>query len=138
MKIESGYEEITHTADVSLRVWAPTLEQLFQRAAEGMYDLMKLEILDMNSKLVIRKFHLEAIDDESLLVLFLSEILFIIEEKSLGFVKLDLQKTGPNLDVVMEGKTISSRYSDIKAVTFHELKIKQVLDEYSVIIVFDT
>jgi len=137
MEIESGYEEIIHTADVSLRVWAPTVEQLFRQSAEGMYDLMKVTVLETTGEPIIKKFYLEAIDLESLLVLFLSEILFIVEEESLAFVNLDLQMDGTQLDIKMEGKSIRSDYFEIKAVTFHQLNIQQKQDRYSVVIVFD-
>jgi len=35
----SPYVEVEHTADWALRVWAPTLEELFVDAARGMYEL---------------------------------------------------------------------------------------------------
>lgn len=34
------FEVIDHTADIGLRIWAATLEDLFREAAEGMFSLL--------------------------------------------------------------------------------------------------
>ena len=38
--LPAGFLEVSHTADRSLRVWAPTMDELFSQAARGMYQLM--------------------------------------------------------------------------------------------------
>src|SRR5438034_408776 len=68
-----GYEEIEHTADVALRVRAPSLEKLFCYAARGMFALMT----DASGVATASEIALDvtASDRETLLVNWLSELL---------------------------------------------------------------
>ena len=65
-----GFEEISHTADWALRVWADDLEGLFAEAARGMNALSGAQLAE--GPKVKRTFEAEAPDAESLLVAFLS------------------------------------------------------------------
>ena len=81
--LNAGFQEIEHTADWALRVWAPDLAGLFIQAATGMNVLMEVML-----EPVIRQeqqLSLSAADDETLLVTFLEEILFFTEQDDIGF-----------------------------------------------------
>ena len=62
----SGYREVEHTADWALQVWAPTLEELFILAAQGMNHLAEVS-LDGEVREEIR-FEVDGHDHETLLV----------------------------------------------------------------------
>ena len=130
----SGFTEISHTADCALRIWAPDLMQLFVTAAEGMYELMNLELQKEGG--VSRSFQLQGFDHESLLVSFLSELLFCVEEgEGLQSFELDVRDT--ELHVKAVGYPIAHLAKEIKAVTFHNLEISQNEDRLEVTVVFD-
>ncbi len=116
-----GHEEIPHTADWALKVWAEDLPQLFDEAAHGMSSLSGVRL--ERAPRLTRTLELEATDDESLLVTFLSELLYIQEQERIGFDQLDIVIHGTRLTAKMEGAPLASLAKPIKAVTFHNLKI---------------
>ena len=70
-----GFEEVEHTAEWAYRVWGSTLEELFVRAAKGLYALAGVQSED--SSRIDREIHLEGLDRISLLVAWLNELLFL-------------------------------------------------------------
>jgi SHS2 domain-containing protein len=131
----AGYEEVEHTADVELRVWAPTLNELFKQAALGMQSLAGIQLA--KDSLVKRELVLEAIDKESLLIEFLSELLYINEEECLGFDSFDLEIGETDMRVKLQGGKIIDQKKEIKAVTYHGIEIVQSAMGLEVSIVFD-
>jgi SHS2 domain-containing protein len=80
---------------------------------------------------------LEAGDPESLLVAFLSELLYLGESDSLAFDRFAIQVAGSRLDAQAYGAPIAGQEKEIKAVTYHNLEIKQGERGLEVEIVFD-
>ena len=132
---QSGYEEIEHTADWALKVWAPDIETLFVQAAIGMNDLAEMVLSKIKG--VEKEFDLEAMDAESLLVTFLSELLYYSEMEHLGFDCFDLKIDNHKLTAKITGGPIVALKNEIKAVTFYDLEIKQSDAGLEVVIVFD-
>lgn len=130
-----GFEEIPHTADWSVRIWAPDLQSLFTEATRAMNSLSGTVI--GNSTRVKRTFETEAPDPESLLVAFLSELLYYQEQEALAFDAFDLRVAAQWLKVEMEGAQIASSEKAIKAVTYHNLKIEKTDQGFETTIVFD-
>lgn len=130
-----GFEEISHTADWSVRVWAADLPALFAECARAMNALSGTRIGE--GPRVQRTFAAEAPDAESLLVAFLSELVYYQEQEGLAFDRLALQVEKGRLKVEMEGAQISSADKAIKAVTYHNLKIEKTSEGLEVTIVFD-
>ena len=130
-----GFEEIEHTADWSIRVWAPNHAELFRQAALGMIFLSELEIDIANP--VVETLELNAIDLESLLVSFLSELVFLAEQDDLGFDRFELSIDGLMLHAKISGGKIVNRKKEIKAVTYHNLAVTETESGYQVVIVFD-
>jgi len=86
---------------------------------------------------VKRTFEAEATDAESLLVAFLSELVFAVEQEHLIFIEFHVQVEGIKLKVEMSGVPILSLTKAIKAVTYHNLQIQPTARGYEVEIVFD-
>jgi SHS2 domain-containing protein len=129
------FEELPHTADWSLRVWAEDLPQLFAEAARGMNGLAGVKLAGHPK--TIRKLLLQSPDPESLLVSFLSELLFIGEQEKLAFGTFKIQIKENLLEADMTGAPIISIDKIIKAVTYHNLQIRKREDRVEVEIVFD-
>jgi SHS2 domain-containing protein len=130
-----GFEEISHTADWSARVWAPDLPSLFTEAARAMNSLSGT--VTGNGPRVRRMFEAEGPDVESLFVAFLSELVYYQEQENLAFDVFDLRVAGRWLKVAMEGAQVESMDKAIKAVTYHNLKIEKTKDGFETTIVFD-
>jgi len=130
-----GYEEIPHTADWSLRVWADNLEGLLAESARGMYWLAGTELADEPRS--TQTFEAKEPDSESLLVAFLSELVYYAEQENLGFDDFDIHiKTG-RLKAELGGAPLKSMDKVIKAVTWHNLNITETARGLEVEIVFD-
>ena len=130
-----GYEEISHTADWSARVWAADLPSLFKEAALAMNSLSGTLI--GSEPRITRTFDAEGPDVESLLVSFLSELVYYQEQENLAFDEFDLRLATQWLKVEMEGAQIESVEKAIKAVTYHNLKVEKTADGFETTIVFD-
>lgn len=130
-----GFEEVSHTADWSVRVWAPDLPSLFREAARAMNSLSGTVI--GTGERVSKTLEVEGPDVESLLVAFLSELVYYQEQENLTFDVFDLRIAGQWLKVAMEGAEIESVDKAIKAVTYHNLKIQRNAEGLETTIVFD-
>jgi len=131
----TGFREIPHTADCEIEVWAPDIPSLFISAAQGMYALSGINL--KGSPPIRREITFSGIDPEYLLVSFLSELLYLSEEKNEGFDHFGINIDGKNLRVIMEGSPVKTINRNIKAVTYHDLVIRCDVPGYRVNIVFD-
>jgi SHS2 domain-containing protein len=131
----AGFREIAHTADWELEVWAPDLAGLFEQAARGMYALMGIQPLE--EKRISRQLAISAADPESLLVAFLSELLYQTESEGLFFDSYGIALEGYHLEAQVAGAPISSQSKQIKAVTYHNLEIRESGGRLEANIVFD-
>jgi SHS2 domain-containing protein len=131
----SGYREIAHTADWELEAWAPDLAGLLVQAALGMAALAGVRL--QTSPRLSRTMELQADDSESLLVGFLSDVLWLGENEGLGFDRYQLTIDGLHLAANLEGAPLASIDKEIKAVTWHRLEIRQTEQGLNVRIVFD-
>jgi SHS2 domain-containing protein len=131
----SGFREISHTADWALQVWAPDLTGLLVQAAQGMFSLMEIQI---DPRFTFEKeIKVTAEDAESLLVSFLSELLFLCEMDGLGFNQFNVKNDGLELTAIATGAKIVSQRKEIKAVTYHNLEIRSTETGLEAVIVFD-
>ena len=130
-----SFEEISHTADWSVRVWAEDLPSLFAEAARAMNTLSGT--VTGTSSPVMRVFESDGADAESLLVAFLSELVYYQEQENLAFDTFDIQMNGERITVNMEGGAIQSIDKAIKAVTYHNLKIERTSRGVEATLVFD-
>src|SRR5512136_2443926 len=83
MQPEIGFREHAHTADWELEVWAPDLPALLEQAARGMYAISGVQLVPGVAQ--DRTITLHAADIESLLVKFLSELLWLEQDQQLAF-----------------------------------------------------
>ena len=131
----AGFIEIEHTADWELKVWGSGLSDLFEQAALGFLTLTGM-VLKSKPRLS-RTIELQNIDSESLLVDFLSELLYLSEVEEIGFDSFDIHMNGSNLEAIMFGAPIDTITREIKAVTYHNLAIIEGVGVLEVKIVFD-
>lgn len=122
------YEEIEHTADLGIRVYGKTLEELFSNSAWAMMDLVT-DLSEVGEEKAL-KISIEAEDKESLMVRWLSEILYYITMEKVVLKGFDVKTIGENHieanvkgEDFKEGKHHLTR--EIKAVTYHNLEIKE-------------
>lgn len=130
----AGFEELDHTADWALRVWAATLPDLLRTAARGMYALSDVRL--GRQAVETAKVQFQLADAEMLLVDFLSELVFQ-GERGLGVGEMELHPAGEMIAVELHLAPIESQKKEIKAVTYHGLVVKESDAGYEATIVFD-
>jgi SHS2 domain-containing protein len=135
MPASRGFQEIPHTADWAMKVWAEDLPSLLVTAANGMNALAGIRI--ESAPRVEQSLQLEAPDDETLLVQFLSELLYLQEQERLAFDSIDLSIDDHRLSARMQGGAVADLAKQIKAVTFHNLRIIRTPSGCETEIVFD-
>ena len=119
------YEEIDHTADVGIRAHGRTVDELFANAAEGMFSLIAdLTKVKPVGEVEVR---LEAEDLSTLLLRWLSELLYLHETQRLVFSSFEVHVVGTTLDGRARGEAIDKARHElklaIKAVTRHGLTV---------------
>ncbi|HEX9017892.1 MAG TPA: archease [Anaerolineaceae bacterium] len=130
-----GFIEIEHTADWALKITAADLPELFTLAARGMYWLMHLSLVD--APRITRSLDLDGVDNEALLVTFLSELLYLNESEGLAFDDFELSFQAAHLRAVLHGAPAAGQKKEIKAVTYHNLAIRPTENGLEATIVFD-
>jgi SHS2 domain-containing protein len=78
-----GFEEVEHTADKALRIFGANLTEFFLSAAAGLTHLMAADVSDISTE-IEKTIELDAIDAESLLVEWLSELAYWAEQDPTG------------------------------------------------------
>jgi SHS2 domain-containing protein len=138
------FELIDHTADVGIKAYGSTLAELFENAAKGMFSIIAGEGYNAGGPAAVRIIDINIDKDnfEELLVSWLSELLYIFNREKIYFRDFKIsslnnrsiraEAIGSNIDLYQ-----SSLYTEIKAVTFHNLKIEENMEGFSCAIIFD-
>ena len=134
------YEQTPHTADIAAKIYGTNMKELFENAAYAMYDMMG-DIEGLKTDEVVR-IQAEALDKESLLVSWLNELLFVSYSKTALFSEFNITSLEENkLQAEVRGQKIENNikrlHTEIKAATYHDLKIQKTDKGYMVIVVFD-
>lgn len=130
-----GFREHAHTADWELEVWAPDLPSLLEQSARGMYALSGMRLHPGLHQ--THSISMQGQDAESLLVRFLSELLWL-EQQGLGFDEFSLLVDEQyHLRAELHGAAIANLDKEIKAVTYHNLAVQNTPQGLQVTIVFD-
>ncbi len=132
-----AFEEIDHTADRALRIYGSNLRDLFLNAAQGMNSLIiaaPISGSEQREKLVA----LEAMDIESLLVDWLSELAYWAEIEMLVFEEFKIESvSSTHIRAKLYGTRVKKLKKHIKAVTYHNLDIVQTDEGMTATVVFD-
>jgi SHS2 domain-containing protein len=132
------FEELEHTADRALRVWARDLPSLFVEAARGMFSLMADQAGDAAPR-GWAHIDLGAIDHESLLIEWLNELLFLVEDADRLFVAFRINHlTDTQLRAHAGWVPGHPTSAHIKAATYHNVQIVEIDDNLLVELTFDT
>jgi SHS2 domain-containing protein len=117
-------ETFDHTADVGLRIHAPTLDDLFRTAAEGVFDYIVVNRADVRVESV-EEVALRADSPADLLVAWLNELIFRAETKHRLYARFDVHVApdGRGLRAELGGEPIDrDRHEldhEVKAATHH-------------------
>jgi SHS2 domain-containing protein len=129
------YEEIEHTADWAFRVRGASREQLFAEAAEALYAMGDIRTGELEGSKIL---HLRAGDPEGLLILWLNELLFLLDQERLALREIRIERlTDTELQASGRLAAVRALGEDIKAATYSGLRIAESDGEWSTEIVLD-
>ena len=124
--MEKDFEIIDHTADVGVIAYGADINQAFANAARALFSL--ITELDSVEEVVYRDIELTAPDEESLLVEWLNELIYLFDTENIIFKRFDITKLGnTRLKARSYGEKVdSSKHklkTGVKAATYHMLKV---------------
>jgi SHS2 domain-containing protein len=130
------YEILEHKADLKIRAFGKTKEEIFSNALLAMADSQKAEVLNQEIK---REIKIKSSDLPSLLVDFLSEVLYLSQVNREVYNNVKFKKfSNKELEAELIGKKVERFAEDIKAVTYHDLDIHQEKDgSWQATVLFD-
>ncbi|MBI4708123.1 MAG: archease [Candidatus Omnitrophica bacterium] len=148
--MHKSYEIIEHTADIGIRCRSSNLKELFKNAALAMFDLIAekpkssflqsfLNKLSPNKSEKI-EVGVKGQDTEELFVNWLNELLSLSAAEGLIFYDFIIEKLDSN---ILEAVAIGNEFreyrvnKEIKAATYHELKVSQVKGAWQAEVIFD-
>ena len=124
--MEKDFEIIDHTADVGIIAYGTNINQAFANAARALFSL--ITELDDVEEVVYRDIELTATDQESLLVKWLNELIYLFDVENNIFKRFEItQLNNTQLKARSYGEKVdNSRHKlkiGVKAATYHMLKV---------------
>jgi SHS2 domain-containing protein len=138
--VEKPFEIIDHTADIGIIAYGADMKQVFANAALGLFNLMA--DLDEFKEDIRRELQISAEDVEVLLVAWLNELIYIFDVEHVIFKRFEINElTSTQIKARCFGEKIKPRQHklkrEIKAATYHMLKINKEEGGYKVQVIFD-
>ena len=138
--MQNGFRILDHTADVALEACGADLAELFGNAARGMFSI----IVSLETVQLTKQFSLEVTADnlEDLLVSWLGELLYLFSAKQMVFSRFEVAEIDDHhLLAEAHGEPIDQSrhilYTEVKAVTYHDLKVQKLDQGWIARVLFD-
>jgi SHS2 domain-containing protein len=134
------FEFFEHTADIGLRIRAPDRQSLFADAAHSLFSLLVANLETVRC-VQLENFVIAGREDDYLLFDWLNELLYTFETKRLLFAQFDVQVDDSGITAVCCGEPIDpTRHEldhEVKAITYHELKVENTGHEWLAEVIVD-
>ena len=139
---QQGYEFIPDAQDVRLTAWGKTLRELFRNALRGMAVYLHQGVFDAAraAEKQRHKIKVEAVDINTLLVAFLSEVIARTDIHNVVFVNAAFKTFGENfLEGDLTGVKVDSIEKEIKAVSYEDVNVSHNKETglYEAVLVFE-
>jgi len=146
--MQKDFEQLPHTADIKIRAYGVTREELFKHALIGMFQVIGPHArgcVQKDGRLYCTQlprehtYEITSPDSESLLVDFLSEALYLSDVHNEAYMDARIHElTDTYIHVTIYGVEVTGfDVVEIKAVTYHDLSVKQIDGVWQADIVFD-
>ena len=134
------YETFEHTADLGLRIRAADLDTLFVEAAQALFGTI---VEDLATVRPLQKIDVQIQGDEIDYLLFdwLRELLYLFDAEHLLFGKFEVHVKDDGLTAAAWGEPLDrSRHNmehEVKAITYHGLRVETVGNEWEAEVIVD-
>ena len=134
------HELFEHTADLGLRATAPDLNALFAEMAACLVSAMVEDPASVQPTQEVR-IEIAGIDRDYLLFDWLKELLLRFETDRMLFASCEVNVTESGLNATVRGETYDlARHvlsHEVKAITYHELKVEKTADGWLAEVIVD-
>jgi SHS2 domain-containing protein len=138
--MKKNFEILDHTADIGLIVYGEDLKGLFENAGEAFFHL----ITDLKKvrRRVERRIHIGGESLDRLMVDWLSELLYLHDVENLLFKGFKVESVGEDgLKAIVRGEPFQEGVhvikTEVKAVTYHRIEVRQKNGRWRAQIIFD-
>ncbi|MBI3306969.1 MAG: archease [Candidatus Omnitrophica bacterium] len=142
--IKSKYKIIEHTADIGLKIYGATLEELFLNGALGFFSLITDTRILKKSEAKEEKvsFTLSSENAGDLFLKWLRELLFVFSTQKLILLDFDFRiLTEKQLEIEACGRVFDPQHHEqkyeVKAVTYHQFKMEKKKSGWQAEVIFD-
>lgn len=136
------YKLIDHTADIGVEVTGRTRKELFDNAANALFDIMIENSAGREAAKRRKPITVEGTDVADLLINYLRELLYLFHGEKFVINTCDIVKfNGKKLQVRLTGESFNSKRhfikTEIKAVTYSGLTVEKIKSGWRARIIFD-
>jgi SHS2 domain-containing protein len=129
-----GYEILEHTADVGLRANAPSLTELFEQATYALLEITGASDNGAGTEVTIE---VTARDLAAVLVDWLSEVLYeqdardaVVTDVKVNEVRSEEHPVRAIGSIWLKDRSGTLEGTAVKAITYHQLKVEEMNDEW--------
>ncbi len=138
--VQPSYEFFDHTADMGVRVFAPTLPGLIAPAGDGLYAVIGRLVGQGDARPIT--FELTGDRPAELLRDYLGELLILFERDARVVTAVDVSTFNDDrLAAIVSARSVDAQRSvfhrEVKAVTYHELNIAAIPGGYEATFIVD-
>ena len=134
------FETFDHTADLGLRVRAADLDTLFAEAAQALFSAVVEDLSTVRPERLV-EVNLSAEERDYLLFDWLKALLYHFDAEHLLFSRFEVRLTERGLHGKAWGEPLDrSRHElshEVKAITYHGLKVEQTADGWLAEVIVD-
>jgi SHS2 domain-containing protein len=134
--LPEGVTEIPHTADLKIAIKGNTLEDIFKKAAAALAGIVAGKIKgDLNQEEAVK---ITSGGADTLLADFLNEIISRTQIKRVVYPEIEILELYENrAEIKLKGVRVDNFQKDIKAATYHGVKIERRNGKLMAEILFD-
>lgn len=134
------YKLIAHTADFGIEVKAKSIPDIYVNSAKALFDL--IVGVENIEPVLEQEILVEGIDEVDLLIRWLNELIYLFSVKNLLFSNFKIKFLGKKeLKCLAKGEEFKKGKHEIKveikAATYHNIKIEKKGDFFYTKIIFD-
>lgn len=130
------FKILDHLADLKIRAWGKNLPEVFINMATGMLQAQKHHFSKPTR--AEREITVSSTDKHSLLIDFLSEILYLSAVNKEVYPQINItQFSETKLKAKLQAVKVNQFDLEIKAVTYGQGEVKKIKDGWEAIVIFD-
>ena len=133
------FKFLEHTADIKFQAFGKSIEEVFENSSLAMFKSMYSEKVKEKKSF---KINVKGKDFESLLYNFLEEFLFLLDHKNFFLskvksIKIDKKNFKLSAEVIGDDAKNYKIGLDVKAITYHNMFVKQQKEKWITQVVLD-